>query len=104
MKPFKLILLLTLLAATSLTPLISSAEDSTKAKVKPYKLTTCVVSDEKLGGEMGPPFVYIYKDKAIKNDPGREIKFCCKSCLKDFNKDTAGYIKKLDAAEAKTKK
>ena len=35
---------------------------------------------------------------------GREIKLCCKSCLKDFKKDPAKYIKKIEAAEAKAKK
>ncbi len=45
---------------------------------------------------MGDPFVYNYK--------GREIKFCCKGCLKDFNKDPQKYIKLIDEAEAKAKK
>ena len=64
------------------------------AKLKPYTLDKCVVSDEKLG-DMGKPFVHEYK--------GREIKFCCKSCLKDFNKDPEKYVKKIEAAEAKKK-
>ena len=54
--------------------------DTNTEKLKPYTLKTCVVSGDKLG-EMGDPFVYTYKD--------REIKFCCKGCLKDFNKDPA---------------
>jgi len=58
-------------------------------------LKTCVVSDEKLG-EMGDAYVFTYE--------GREIKLCCKSCLKDFKKDPAKYIKKIEAAEAKAKK
>jgi YHS domain-containing protein len=29
---------------------------------------------------------------------------CCKSCLKDFKKDPAKYIKKIEAAEAKAAK
>jgi len=33
----------------------------------------------------------------------REVKLCCKGCLKDFNKDSAKYIKKIEAAEAKAK-
>ena len=45
---------------------------------------------------MGDPFVYDYKE--------REIKFCCKGCLKDFKKDPAKYIKKIEEAEAKAKK
>ena len=60
------------------------------AKLKPYPLTTCLVSGEKLGG-MGKPFAYQYKDQ--------EIKFCCKSCLRDFNKDPEKYLKKLEAGK-----
>jgi len=62
------------------------------AKVKPYSLKTCVVSDEKLG-EMGEPFVFTYQ--------GREIKTCCKDCRKDFDKNPTKYLKKMDAAEKK---
>ena len=68
------------------------ADSKAAAKAKPYTLKTCIVSDEKLG-EMGKPFVFDYE--------GREIKLCCKSCQKDFKKDPAKYIKKLEQAEAK---
>ena len=61
------------------------------AKAKPYPLKTCVVSGEALGGSMGDPYVMTYQ--------GREIKMCCKDCKKDFDKDPAKYLKKLDAAE-----
>ena len=54
-----------------------------------------MVTDEKLG-EMGDAYVFVHE--------GREIKLCCKSCLKDFKKDPAKYIKKIEAAEAKAKK
>jgi hypothetical protein len=63
------------------------------AAAKPYPLSTCVVSGEKLG-TMGKPFVHKFE--------GREVQFCCKACLKDFNKDAPKFIKKLDAA-AKSK-
>ncbi len=66
-----------------------------KPKAKPYPLDTCIVSGEKLG-EMGSPYVFVHE--------GREIKLCCKGCLKDFKKDSAKYIKKLEEAEAKGKK
>ena len=69
--------------------------DKAAAKPKPYTLKTCPVSDEKLG-DMGDPYVFTHE--------GREIKLCCKGCLKDFNKDTAKYIKKIEAAEKKAKK
>jgi len=35
---------------------------------------------------------------------GQEVKLCCKSCLKDFNKDKAGYLKKIGEAAKKEKK
>jgi len=64
-------------------------------KTKPYTLDKCVVSDEKLG-EMGKPYVFTHE--------GREVKLCCKSCLKDFKKEPAKYIKKIEEAEGKAKK
>jgi len=76
-------------------PLGAFAADKKVEKLKPYTLKTCIVSGDKLG-EMSEPFVYKYK--------GREIKFCCKGCLKDFNKNPAKYIKLIDEAEAKAKK
>jgi YHS domain-containing protein len=60
-------------------------------KAKAYPLKTCVVSGDKLGGDMGEPYVFTYK--------GREIKMCCKDCRKEFDKNPAKYIKKLEAAE-----
>ena len=35
---------------------------------------------------------------------GQTIKLCCKSCLKDFKKDTAKYLKEIDEAEKKQTK
>jgi hypothetical protein len=66
------------------------AEVAKKEVVKPYKPDICMVSGEKLG-EMGKPVVFVYQ--------GQEIKLCCKSCRKKFDKDPAKYLKKL--AEAK---
>src|ERR1035441_4239735 len=51
----------------------------------PDLLKTCPVSGEKLGGDMGAPFVFSYKDQ--------QVKLCCKSCKKDFDKDPAKYMK-----------
>jgi hypothetical protein len=77
-------------------PLVGFAVDEKAApKAKPYPLKTCVVSGEKLG-EMGDPYVFTHE--------GREVKLCCKSCLKDFNKAPAKYVKKMEEAEAKPKK
>lgn len=82
-----------LLTAFGVAPLTTHAADK-KEKLKPYTLETCIVSGDKLG-EMGKPFEYEYK--------GREIKFCCKNCVKDFQKDPAKYVKKIEEAEAKAK-
>jgi YHS domain-containing protein len=94
MTRLKPLILGVLLAAFCAAPLTGFAADA-KPKLKPYTLKTCVVSGDKLG-EMGEPYVYEYQ--------GREIKFCCKGCLKDFNKEPAKYIKKIEEAEAKAKK
>lgn len=72
-----------------------AAEKKAEAKGKPYPLKTCIVSDEKLG-EMGDPFTFVYE--------GQEIKLCCKSCKKDFDKNPKKFLKKLDEAKAKEKK
>jgi len=69
-------------ALFSVTVSASAEEKAPKA----YPLDTCVVSGEKLG-EMGDPYVFTHD--------GQEIKLCCKSCLKKFEKDPDKYIKKL---------
>src|SRR5512138_2657529 len=95
MKLMKHILAPALAIAVLAGPFVSMAADQkTKPKLKPYTLKTCVVSGEKLGG-MGDAYVFEHE--------GREIKLCCKSCLKDFKKDPAKYIKKIEQAEAKAK-
>jgi hypothetical protein len=75
------------------TPMADPAKPD--AKAKPYPLDTCIVSGEKLG-EMGKPYVFTHE--------GQEIKLCCKSCLKDFKKDPAKYLKKLEDAGKAAKK
>ena len=79
----------------------AGAQASAEAKAA-YPLSTCVVSDEKLeGGDMGGPIDYIHKEEG---KPDRLVRFCCKSCIKDFKKDPAKYIKLIDeAAAAKAK-
>jgi YHS domain-containing protein len=92
MKPFVAVVLAVSFCAAAMS---ANAGDTNSVKLKPYTLKTCIVSGDKLG-EMGDAYVYAYK--------GREIKFCCKGCLKDFNKEPAKYIKLIDEAEAKAKK
>ena len=95
MKKLKLFTVLILTATFLAAPLIGRAEDKKESKAKPYTLEKCIVSDEKLG-EMGKPFVFTHE--------GQEIKLCCKSCQKDFNKNPAKYLKKLKDAEAEKAK
>jgi len=73
--------------------IVSQAADK---KPKPYPLDTCVVADEKLGADPSmKPYAFVHE--------GREVKLCCKSCLKDFKKEPAKYIAKIEAAEKKAK-
>ena len=89
-------LAVSLLGVALLTPPAGLAADQkSDKKLKPYPLKTCVVSGEKLG-EMGEAYVWEYQ--------GREIKFCCEGCVKDFKKDPAKYLKIIEDAEAKAKK
>lgn len=80
------------------------AEDAksapTEAQIKSYPLQTCVVSGEKLG-EMGKPYDLIYKEKDGGKETDRLVRFCCKGCVKDFNKEPAKYMSKLNDAVAK---
>jgi YHS domain-containing protein len=68
-----------------------------KAKAE-YPTTACVVSEDKLGGDMGKPVDFIYR---VKGKSDRLISFCCKDCVKDFNKEPEKYLKVLDDAAAK---
>ena len=68
----------------------------TKTNAVPDLLKTCPVSGEKLGGDMGKPFVFVYK--------GQEVKVCCPMCKKDFDKEPAKYIKLIRAADKKNTK
>ncbi len=93
MKRLKYLTATVLIGAFLAAPLAAFAAEAKKdSNAKPYPLTTCVVSGEKLG-EMGEAYTF-EKD-------GQEIKLCCKSCLKDFNKNPAKYMKKIAEAQKK---
>jgi YHS domain-containing protein len=65
------------------------------AKPKPYPFDTCLVDGMKLGS-MGDPYVFVYQ--------GQEIKFCCADCKPIFLKDPDNYMKKIQDADAASKK
>ena|SRR5579859_346559 len=92
MKSFLRFSLLTLVAAAAMLALSVRADDTNSvAAPKPDKLTTCPVSGEILGGDMGKPVVFVYE--------GQEVKLCCPGCKKDFNKDPQKYLAKIRAAD-----
>ena len=82
--------ILTAVLFTGLAAGILSARADDK-KAKPYPLTTCVVSGEKFEGSEMKPHEFVHE--------GQTIKLCCKSCLKDFNKEPAKYLKKIEEAQ-----
>lgn len=61
--------------------------DIAPAMPAPYPLAVCPVSGDKLG-EMGDPVVKTYE--------GGEVRFCCDSCIGDFEADMPRYWKKID--------
>ena len=72
---------LTILAA--LATALTFAADTTP---KPYPLKTCIISGEKLGSMGKPPVLVV---------DGQEVQFCCKNCIKDFNKDPQKHLKEI---------
>ncbi len=78
-----------MLAATAYAGDAPAAEP---AKAKPYPLNTCIVTDEALDSIGGA---------IVKIRDGQEVKFCCKGCIKSFDKEPAKYIKKMDEQAAK---
>jgi YHS domain-containing protein len=96
MKALKTITASVLIAAFAFTPLAGFAADKKDDKgKKPYPLDTCVVSGEKLGEGGMKTYTFTHE--------GQEVKLCCKSCMKDFKKDPAKYVKKIEEAQAKAK-
>ncbi len=68
---------------------LASVDDSNKEfKGDPYTLDVCVVMNKKLGS-MGEP--------VVKSYDGREVRFCCESCVPKFEADPQTYWKRIDA-------
>lgn len=72
---------------------LATPMSDTDTNTVPDLLKTCPVSGEKLGGDMGKPYVFAYK--------GQEVKLCCSMCKKDFDKDPEKFIAKIRAADKK---
>jgi len=83
----------TLLAALAISLLgLAGTSQAADQAVKPYALTYCVFTGDKLG-EMGKVLTETYM--------GQEMKFCCNDCKKQFDKDPAAGIKKYNEAVSK---
>lgn len=87
----KLFTRISLLGIFLVVGLLARAADTNPPK--PDLLTTCPVSGDKLDGDMGKPYVFTYQ--------GQEVKLCCSSCKKDFDKDPDKYLAKIRAADKK---
>lgn len=57
-----------------------------KSKTTKYPLTTCIVTDNDLES-MGGSITKVYD--------GQEVKFCCKPCIKKFERNKDRYLAKL---------
>ena len=69
----------------------ASAKTTKKAvaKPKPYPLKTCLVTGDGLD-DMDERVSTVYE--------GQTFEFCCKPCLKKFNKNPGKYVKALQKA------
>lgn len=92
----KLTRIIPLLTAAAFSFSLINAADSKAPEGVPasYPLKKCVISDDPLG-EMGNPVKVTYEDT--------DVYLCCKSCVKDFKKDPARYVKMVKDAAAKKK-
>ena len=72
-------------------PMIAKIEAAVIREQTPlYPLETCVISGDKMGGEMGPPIDIV--------EGTRLVRLCCKGCKKGYAKDKAVVLAKIDAA------
>ncbi len=67
--------------------LLAACASGPSADVIPYPSDVCIVTDNKLGS-MGDPVVKVYGN--------REIKFCCRPCVKEFEEDQDRFLAKLE--------
>jgi len=65
-----------------------------------YPIDTCVVSGERLEDHAESKRLDIIWREPGK--PDRLVRFCCKSCRTDFEKDPAKFLRLLDEAAKKT--
>jgi len=77
-------------------PMFGCGADKKTDTAKPYPLDKCLVSGEKIGADKDmKPYSFV--------EAGQTVTLCCKSCLKDFNKDKANYMAQIAEAHKKSK-
>ena len=87
MNRYALTLCTVLIAALVALP-VMAADQAAEARVgDPYALSVCAVSGEPLGS-MGDPVIKVYD--------GREVRFCCASCVKTLEKDPEKAFAEID--------
>jgi len=64
-------------------------KDKAEALIPSYPIKTCLVSGDELGG-MGETVDALYGDRLVR--------FCCKGCVKSFNKNPGKYLPKLETS------
>lgn len=69
--------------------LVQPMDAATERKGDVYPLNVCAVAGEELGS-MGDPIVHVGED-------GKEVRFCCKGCVKKYTANPASYNEKVDA-------
>jgi len=99
MKPTLLLTVLAfgLVSCASPTPAATAETASAPAKVtkktaakpKPYPLKTCLVTGDGLD-DMDERVSLVYE--------GQTFEFCCKPCVKKFNKNPGKYVRALEKA------
>ena len=75
------------LAFLATTLLLSSCGNDEAANAKEYPWDVCIVLGEKLG-TMGEPVSIVHE--------GQTVKFCCKPCIPEFERDPAMFIARLE--------
>ncbi len=70
----------------TLAALLLTGCSSVNSTAKPYPLNDCIVSENELGS-MGKPLAIVHE--------GQTIKFCCKPCIKKFNRQPEKYLVRL---------
>jgi hypothetical protein len=66
------------------------ADEAPQGGIKPYPLDNCVVSNDKIDPQV-PPLIF----------NGQEYRFCCRGCIKKFNRDPEKYAARLTATTNK---